>query len=116
RRDQLRAAGKKFRRPTFVRLTVRALVANDAVIRTAQMRERERVRGGAVEDEKDLAVLLKNLADTRDDAPSPSVVAVGNLGVSIRFRESSPRRRTNARGVIARKVVTFRRRSHRRCQ
>ena len=80
------------------------------------MGQRQRIRSSTVENEKHFAVLLKNLAYALDDAPSPKIIAVGYLGVDIRFRESVPRRRTNAGGVIAGKVVTVHRLSHRRFQ
>src|SRR5437868_181953 len=113
-RNEFGAAGKKFGRAAFVSLAVRAFVANHAMIRAAKMGQRERVSGRAVENQKDFAVPFENLAYSLDDASGPLVVAVGNVGPGIRFRESRPRRRTNRCRVIARKVVTRRRRIHRR--
>src|SRR5205085_3237355 len=112
--NQLRAAGKKFWRAAFIRLAVGALVANHAVVRAAEMSERERIGRGAVEDEKNFAVVFENLPDAFDDATGPFVVAIGNLRMRVRSGESGPRRRTDPRGVITRKVVTFLRRNHRR--
>src|SRR2546423_9533438 len=60
RQNQFCSAGKKFRRATFVGQAVRAFVTNHAVVRAAQMRERQCVRSSAVENEKYFAVLLKN--------------------------------------------------------
>ena len=62
RREQLRAAGEELRRAAFIRLDMRMLVADDAVKRPAELREREAVRGRAVEDEEHLAIRLENLA------------------------------------------------------
>src|SRR5205085_4617790 len=113
-RNQFRAAGKKFWRAALIRLAMGAFVANHAVVRAAEMSERERIGRGAVEDEKNFAVLFENLPDAFDDATGPFVVAIGDLRIRVRSGESGPRWRTDARGVITRKVVTLLRRNHRR--
>jgi hypothetical protein len=79
-------------------------VANYTVMGTAEVRQREGVGRRTIKDEKNLAVGLENLANARNDATGPFIVAVRNLGTRVRFRERSPSRWTNRRGIIAGEV------------
>src|SRR3954471_19036077 len=92
---------------------MRVLVTDDGVEGTAKLREGECVGGCSVKDQEHLAIGLKDFADPCDEPTGPLVVAVGNIRLAVRLRERSPRRRTDRRGVIARKFEPLFRSRHR---
>src|SRR5213075_1948713 len=89
------------------------LMANDAVVRSAKLRQRQRICRRSVEDQKHITIGLENLADTLDEAPRPFVFAIGCGFFRVRFSESIPGLRANRRGVIALEFVSVRPTGHR---
>lgn len=73
---QLCSVGEKLGRTTFVGLDVRMPMTEDAMKRLTQLREGERIRGRAVEDEKDIAIGFENFANARANARGPGIFAV----------------------------------------
>ena len=55
------------------------------MIRTAELREGEPVRGRAVENDKDLAIGLKDFADQIAKTPRPLVLPVRSVALRVRL-------------------------------
>ena len=102
---QFGTAGKKLRRPTFIRLDVGALMTKDALERPAELREAEGIGRGTVEDDEGPAIGLKNFAHLCTDPFCPWVVTVGNFGAVIRLGQRGHGLRTDAGGIIARELM-----------
>ena len=113
RRQEFGAPGKKLGSAAFIGLAVGEFVANDRMERAAKMRQGERVGGGAVENQEHFAISLENLADLSNQAPGPSIVAVGNFRFRVCFGQCGPGGWADGRGVVARKFEALFRRSHR---
>ena len=75
---------------------MRVFVTDHAVIGAAKMGQRERIRGGAVENQEDRAVDLKNLLDAFNRTTAPLIVSIGNRPVRVCLRQGRP-----GRGQIA---------------
>src|ERR1043166_4668884 len=108
-RSKLRAAGEKLRSAAFIGLDMRLLVANDAVIRPAELSQGEGICGRSVEDEKGRAIRLENLAHPFGHAPGPFIIAVGSGPSRVRFGQSGPGLRANCRGVVALEFISIHR-------
>lgn len=81
------------------------LVTQNAVIRLAKRRERERVGGRAVEDEEYFAILLKDFAKQVRSTLRPSVIAVADLVIGIGLLQGSPRLGTDPGIIVAGEVA-----------
>jgi len=105
--EEFAASGKKFWRAAFVGVDVGAIMTDRALVWSAQLGERKRVRGGAVEDEKGFAVGLKNVAQLFLQLAGPTIGSVGNFGGAVGFEKRMARLGTDSRRVIAREVVAI---------
>jgi hypothetical protein len=99
--QQLGAVGEEFRPAAFVRLDVRQLVADHAVVALAQRGQRQRVGDGAVEDEIDVAIGLEQRAQAVGDAPRPVVLAVAGGIAGIGGEQGLQGFGADARAVVA---------------
>jgi hypothetical protein len=104
-RDDLGAAGEKLGRAAFVHLKMCGLVAENPLIAAAQGGECERIGGGAVEDEKHLALSLEHGLHLRAGLGGPGVVAVTGGAAGIGGGEGGEGFRAQAGGVVAGKGV-----------
>ena len=102
---ELGPVGEKLRSPAFIRLNMRNLVADHAVIGLAERGQGERVRRRAVEDKEHFAIRLENLAKQFCRAAGDRVVSVGREIPGIAFLQRLPRLRANPRGVVTGKGV-----------
>jgi hypothetical protein len=75
--EQLRAVGEEFRRAAFVGLDMRRVRTDHAVIGLAERGQRQRVGGGAVEDEEHLAIGLEQPPEAVGRGLRPGIGAVG---------------------------------------
>src|SRR6266571_6438154 len=104
---EFRSSGEKFRRTAFVGLKVSMLVADHALERLAQLRERQRVRCRAGENKINIAVGLEDFTDPIARARSPPVLAIGWRVMGIGFLQCGPSLRANRCDVIARKFMAL---------
>ena len=102
--QQLRAVGEELRRAAFVGLDVRQLVADDAVIRLAERRQRQGVGRRAVEDEEDFAIGLEQLAERIAGPLGERIVAIGGRVRALAARECVPGFGADAGVVVAGKL------------
>jgi hypothetical protein len=81
------------------------IVADDAVVAAAEGGQGERIRGGAVENEKHLALAFKNAGDQPLGARRPLVVTVGRHGADVGGRQRGQGFGSHAGRVVAGKGV-----------
>src|SRR6266704_2121686 len=74
REEQFRP-GEKFRRAALVGFDMCMLMTNDAMERLAKLRQRQRIRRGAVENKKYFAVDFEHFAHKLADLRGPSIIA-----------------------------------------
>jgi len=79
-------------------------MADDAVVGLAERRERQRVGGGAVEDEEHLAVDFKEVAEQVGSLGGPGVVAVAGRVAVVGSLGRLPSFGTDPRVVVAREL------------
>ncbi len=104
--QQLGTVGEELGAAALVRLDVRQLMADDGVVRLAQRGQRQRIGGGAIEDEKDFAIGLEQIADAVAYALRPGIVAVGGLvAAAVRFQEVLQGFRAEAGVVVGGEVL-----------
>ena len=106
--QELRAVGEKLRRAALVGLDVRHFVAEDRVVRLAHRGQGQRIGGGTVEAEKDLGVVLEDLANQLAGPRRPLVVAIARHRPDIRLLETGPRLGAVAGGVVTGELATGR--------
>src|SRR3569623_1729960 len=78
-KKQFGAVGEKLRRAAFIRLHVRRLMHDHAVVGLAEGGERKRIGRSAGEDEIDVAVRFKELAEELTGFTRERIVAIGRL-------------------------------------
>jgi hypothetical protein len=103
--QQLGAVGKELRRAALVRLHMRLVRADDAVIRLAQRRQRQRIGRGAIEDEVHLALRFKQAPEGISGFGRPRIVAIRRHVPAIRGFHRRPSLGTNSRIVVAGKLL-----------
>src|SRR6266498_5307660 len=83
------------------------LVADHALERLVQLRERQRVRCRAGENKINIAVGLEGFTDPIARSRSPPVLAIGWRVIGIGFLQCDPSLRANRCDVIARKFMAL---------
>ncbi len=76
-RDEQFRPGEKFRRAALVGFDMCVLMTNDAVEGLAKLRQRQRIRCGAVENKKYFAIDFEHFAHKLAHLCGPSIIAIG---------------------------------------
>jgi hypothetical protein len=102
--EHLGAIGKKLGRTALGHLHVRNGMAKNAVVGLAKGGQSERVCRGAVEDEKNFAVGLENVADQVGGFLGPGVVPITDFVALVGLGHGFEGFGADARVIIAREV------------
>jgi hypothetical protein len=99
--DELDATTEEFRRAAFIGGDMRLVVAEHRAPWRCEMRERQRIGGGAGRHEKNGDVALEHVSEPPLEAGRPVVVAIGERRPLIRARDGRQNLRRDPCGVVA---------------
>src|SRR6266568_5412780 len=103
--QQLRTVRKELRCAAFIRLHVRSVATDYAMIGLAKRRQRKRIGRGPIEHEEKLAISFKKFPKGIRRARRPLIVTVGRRMTAICALHRSPCIRADTRVVVTCKLL-----------